>query len=98
MNATTVIAAVVPRRRAVVAGEVESVDFTERPWVRTDAVLHDGTGTLVLRFMGRTTVPGITPGRRLVAEGTPAVHDGVLLMCNPLYSFVKGECASGTSS
>ena len=97
MSATTVIAALVPRRRAVVAGEVESVLSTERPWVRTDAVLDDGTGTLVLRFMGRASVPGIATGRRLVAEGTPALEDGVLLMRNPLYSFVTVERSSGTS-
>ena len=91
MRDATVIAAVVPRRRAVVVGQVQSVVTTERPWVRTDAVLDDGTGTLVLRFMGRSSVPGIAAGRRLVAEGTPALEDGVLLMRNPLYSFVAGE-------
>ena len=91
MSAVTVIAALVPRRRAVVSGEVVSVLSTERPWARTDAVLDDDTGTLVLRFMGRASVPGIAAGRRLVAEGTPALEAGVLLMRNPLYSFVTGE-------
>jgi len=91
VSTTTVIAALVPRRRAVVAGEIESVRSTEQPWVCTDAVLADGSGTLVLRFMGRVSVPGIVAGRRLVARGTPALEDGVLLMRNPLYSFVTGE-------
>ena len=91
MSTTTVIAALVPRRRAVVAGEIESVLSTEQPWVRTDAILDDATGTLVLRFMGRASVPGVAAGRRLVAEGTPGLEDGVLLMRNPLYSFVTGE-------
>ncbi len=90
-GSTTVIAALVPRRRVVVAGEVESVVSYRRPWVRTDALLADGTGTLVLRFMGRAAVPGIATGCRLVAEGTPALERGVLLMRNPLYSFVAGE-------
>ena len=97
MSTTTVIAALVPRRRAVVVGEIESVLSMERPWVCTDAVLDDGTGTLVLRFMGRASVPGIAAGRRLVAEGTPALEDGVLLMRNPLYSFTAEERSSGTS-
>jgi hypothetical protein len=87
----TAIAALVLRRRAVIAGRIESVASFERPWVRTDAVLGDGTGTLVLRFMGRAAVPGIIGGRRLVAEGTPALERGVLLMRNPLYSFATGE-------
>ena len=91
MRTPTAIAALVPRRRAVVAGTIESVAPFERPWVRTDAVVGDGSGTLVLRFMGRPAVPGIVAGRRLVAEGTPALEDEVLLVRNPLYSFVTGE-------
>ena len=87
----TAIAALVPRRRTVVAGEVESVVSYERPWVRTDAVLGAGTGTVVLRFMGRASVPGIAAGSRLVVEGTPALERGVLLMRNPLYSFDTSE-------
>jgi hypothetical protein len=88
---TTAIAALVLRQRAVVAGTIETVASFERPWVRTDAVLNDGTGALLLRFMGRRAVPGIIAGRRLVAEGTPALERGVLLMRNPLYSFAAGE-------
>jgi hypothetical protein len=85
--ATTAIAALVPRQRSRVAGDIQSVTSFERPWVRTDAVLVDGTGALILRFHGRCRVPGITSGSRVVAEGTPALERGVLVMRNPLYSF-----------
>jgi hypothetical protein len=74
-----------------VAGEIESVASFERPWVRTDAVLVDGTGALVLRFHGRAGVPGMAAGARVVAEGTPALERGVLMMRNPLYSFATVE-------
>ncbi len=57
------------------------------PWARTDAILGDGTGTLVLRFLGRISVPGIEPGRRLVVEGTPGLVGCKLVMLNPAYSF-----------
>ncbi len=87
MSSPTAIAALVPRRRAVVAGTIESVASFERPWVRTDAVLADGTGELVLRFHGRSAVPGMTAGTHVVAEGMPALERGVLVMRNPLYSF-----------
>jgi hypothetical protein len=85
--AATAVAALVPRQRSRVAGEIESVASFERPWVRTDAVLVDGTGALVLRFHGRSGVPGMAAGARVVAEGTPALERGVLLMRNPRYSF-----------
>ena len=89
--AATAIAALVPRQRSRVAGDIQSVTAYERPWVRTDAVLNDGTGMLVLRLLGRRGVPGIAAGSRLVAEGTPALECGVLLMRNPLYSFAIPE-------
>jgi hypothetical protein len=88
---TTAIAALVPRKRSRVAGDVESVVSFERPWVRTDAILVDGTGALVLRFHGRAAVPGMATGAHVVAEGTPGLVRGVLLMRNPLYSFAAAE-------
>jgi hypothetical protein len=83
---TTAIAALVPRQRSRVTGDIRSVTAYERPWVRTDAVLFDGSGELVLRFHGRSGIPGVVAGSRLLAEGTPSFERGVLLMRNPLYS------------
>jgi hypothetical protein len=88
---TIAIAALVPRQRSRVTGRIESVVSYERPWVRTDAVLDDGTGALVLRFLGRSRVPGMAGGLRVIAEGTPALERGVLLMRNPIYSFATAE-------
>jgi hypothetical protein len=87
-DGTIAVAALVPRQRAVVVGQIQSVASYERPWVRTDAVLDDGTGALILRFMGRAAVPGMVAGRPVMADGTPASVRGVLVMRNPLYSFV----------
>ena len=83
----TAIRALVLRQRAVVRGQVISVVSYQRPWIRTDVELNDGTGVIVLRFMGRAEVPGLAMGRCVRAEGTPALERGTLLMCNPLYSF-----------
>jgi len=88
---TTAIAAVTLRQRNTVRGEVLSVASYERPWVRTDAVLSDATGTLVLRFLGRASVPGLAAGGRVIAQGTPGLVRGAVVMVNPLYSLVAGE-------
>ncbi len=50
----------------------------------------------MLRFIGRASVPGLVGDRRVIAQGTPGLVDGTVVMINPLYSFVT-ECASGTS-
>jgi hypothetical protein len=81
------IEAVVLRKRNTVRGQIISVAHFERPWVRTDAVLDDGTGTLVLRFFGRAAVPGLVIGSWVVAQGTPGRVGGSVVMINPLYSF-----------
>ncbi len=76
----TAIAAVVPRKRTKLVGRVTSVSAHVRPSVWFDALLEDGTGTITLRFIGRHAVPGITPGRRLPAEGTPGPVTGIPLV------------------
>jgi hypothetical protein len=87
-GSATAIAALVPRQRAAVRGMVISVVSYRLPWVRTDVELSDGTGAVLLRFMGRAELPGLAMGRCVLAEGTPALERGLLLMRNPLYSFV----------
>ena len=83
----TAIAALTPRRRGTVEGAIVNVVVFERPWVRTEIEIDDGTGRLVLRFDGRRGVPGFAPGSRVVAEGTSAEEGGVLVMRNPRYEF-----------
>lgn len=79
-----------PRKRATVSGEIIPVVSYGLPWVRTDAELGDGTGTVVLRFMGRLEVPGLVAGRRVVVEGTPGDRRGLLVIRNPLYELAAG--------
>jgi hypothetical protein len=81
----------VPRRRTTVAGEVRSVTSYVQPYQRTEAELVDGTGVVVLRFMGRRRVPGVVPGARLFAMGTPGYELGALVMLNPLYCWRPAE-------
>jgi hypothetical protein len=84
----TAISAVVPRRPTMLAGEVVAIAAHVRPWVRLNVELCDQTGTITLRFMGRTEIPGIHLGCRLRVHGTPWMEDGTLIMLNPLYEFV----------
>jgi hypothetical protein len=83
----TSIGSLEPRRRATVAGDVRSVRSYQRPHVRTEVEVEDGTGVIVLRFLGRSRVPGIKPGLPMVAHGTPGRERDALVMLNPLYCF-----------
>jgi hypothetical protein len=85
---TATIASAVPRRRTRLDGRIVSVQVCEHPFVHTDAVLDDATGSLLLRFVGRREIPGLAVGRRLQVEGTPGNVGGRLVVLNPFYSFV----------
>jgi hypothetical protein len=90
----TAISAVVPRVRTTVAGRITGVRVLSRPWTRFEVGLSDGTGTIVLTFMGRRAVPGLVANASLIAEGTPALEFGRLIMRNPLYCFADGRAHS----
>ncbi len=57
----TAIAAVVLRRPTVLVGRVVAVAAYVRPWVRFHVELSDGTGSITLRFMGRTEIAASSP-------------------------------------
>lgn len=81
-----------PRRRAVLRGALSDVRVR---WfaggVATEAVLSDGTGDVMLRWLGRDTVAGVTVGRTLVVEGTALAALGRLVLLNPLVALVEPQ-------
>jgi amino acid transporter len=88
----TPIAELSYRRRARVAGKVRSLRV--QPWAGVatlECVLVDGTGGIVLVFLGRKHVAGLTPGVRMVAEGMVGDHGGRLAILNPDYRILAGS-------
>ncbi len=80
------IAAVTPRARVVVQGSVVAVDSRSGPGgSRYECTLDDGSGQLVLVFLGRREVAGLMVGTRCAAEGTALIEHGRLVVWNPLY-------------
>jgi len=74
------------REIATVAGTLRAVTAKPRgisPSVQAD--LWDGSGNLTLVWLGRRTIPGIEPGRKLVAKGRIATVRGTPTMYNPDY-------------
>jgi hypothetical protein len=70
----------------VVAGRLRSVVYTPRDTVPTvDAELYDGSGSVHLVWLGRRRIPGVEPGRGVIARGRVAEQDGHLVIFNPWY-------------
>jgi hypothetical protein len=69
-----------------VTGRLRTVVYTPRETEPTvDAELYDGSGSVHLVWLGRHRIPGIEPGRQLVARGRLAERDGAKVIFNPWY-------------
>ncbi|GAB4085908.1 OB-fold nucleic acid binding domain-containing protein [Myceligenerans cantabricum] len=74
------------RRRGSVTGILRSVVLRPREGVPTvEAELYDGSGILDLVWLGRRSIPGIEPGRRLRVEGMVSDVHGHRTIFNPRY-------------
>jgi len=69
-----------------VAGTLRAVVLRPLAGVPTlEAELYDGTGTVILVWLGRRRIRGIDPGRTLVARGRLTRRAGQPTLFNPEY-------------
>lgn len=77
------------RRRAQVSGVLRSVTLRPRTTVPAlEAELYDGSGAIQLVWLGRRSIAGVEPGRRVRVEGLVCVQSGRRTMYNPRYELV----------
>lgn len=89
--AVSPISSAVPRERVRVAGVVVALTYPPKDAHATLTVrIHDGTGAISLVFVGRRDVPGVGPGRRIIAEGVVAERDGQCVIFSPAYQLLPG--------
>lgn len=71
---------------ATMVGELRSVQTGSRGCgTGVIAEFFDGTDTVLLKWLGRSRIPGIEPGRRITVRGRVAVADGMKIIYNPYY-------------
>jgi len=83
------VASCVDRTPVTVFGTVRSL--TIRPRAGTPALeaeLYDGSGVVTLVWLGRRTIAGIDPGRKLRATGRITTNEGRRLIFNPRYELL----------
>ncbi|HEX5493120.1 MAG TPA: OB-fold nucleic acid binding domain-containing protein [Mycobacteriales bacterium] len=72
--------------RVTVTGRLRSVVVVPRESApAVEAELFDGSGSVRLIWLGRRRIPGIEPGRSLVARGRLARQGGDFVLYNPWY-------------
>lgn len=55
------------------------------------AELFDGTDTVHLKWLGRSRIPGVEPGRRITVRGRIALVDGMKVIYNPYYELHSAQ-------
>ena len=74
------------RTRVTVAGTLRHVTVRPRAGVPAlEAEIYDGSGSVVLTFLGRRRIPGIEPGRSVIAHGLVTENNGHRMIYNPRY-------------
>ena len=74
------------RERVVVQGTLKTVTLRPRGGVPAlESELYDGSGTILLIWLGRRRIGGIFPGRQIRVEGRIGVHNDARIMYNPRY-------------
>jgi RecG-like helicase len=76
------------RTRVKVAGVIRRLTvFPMQDNESLEAVVYDGTGEVVIRFMGRRAIGGLGLGTRVVVEGVLGEQRGEVQMMNPRLEF-----------
>ena len=77
------------RERVRLRGTLRTVTLRPRGGVPAlEAELFDGSGVIVIVWLGRRRIAGISPGRAIQVEGRIGTGEGVRLMYNPRYELI----------
>jgi len=87
----TPIGEAVYRERSKMSGRIRSVSLAKKEGSPAlECTLADASGTMLLVFQGRSAIPGLERGARVVVEGTVGSWQRKLAMINPDYELVAG--------
>jgi hypothetical protein len=80
----------IPLREPVsMRGTLRTVTLRPRGGVPAlEAELYDGTGAILLVWLGRRRIAGIAPGRDVQVHGRVGLQDGVKVLYNPRYELI----------
>ena len=85
----TPLSEVESRKRLKIAGVVQNIRIDPGGGGSIEATIIDGTGTLVVKWLGRQALAGVGLGVGLIVEGTVGTDpEGELLVLNPEYDLV----------
>lgn len=87
----TPLGALEPRTRCRAAGVIQNIRIDPREGQDSiEATIIDGTGRMIVRWLGRSSLLGVGLGKGLIVEGIVGDSSGVPTMINPEWNLVPG--------
>lgn len=92
LEGVTPIAKLELRQRAKAAGVIQNIRIDPRDGSGSiEATIIDGSGQVITKWLGRSSLQGIRLGMGLIVEGVAGVGtDGDMQFINPEYQLVPG--------
>lgn len=89
----TLVSSCVRGDAVTVSGVLQSVTLQPRAGLpATEAVIYDGSGQMVVVWLGRRRVAGIVPGRGITVHGRITCNGDIRTIFNPRYELLpRGE-------
>jgi hypothetical protein len=85
----TSIADAPDREMVLLRGTLRTVTLRPRGGVPAlEAELDDGSGVIMIVWLGRRRIAGIVPGRSLQVQGRIGLHDATRVIYNPRYELI----------
>ena len=85
----TPITEIQPRTSVRIGGEVRSVRVVPRAGAPAlEVTVNDGLASATVVFLGRSSIAGITPGRRITLEGVAGKQGNRYVVFNPIYTLL----------
>ena len=79
------------RERCRVAGVIQNIRIDPRAGRDSvEATITDGSGRMIAKWLGRSSMSGIALGIGLIMEGVIGEQDNDLVVLNPEYELVPG--------
>ena len=91
LEGVTPLSEVAPRTRYRVAGVIQNIRIDPREGRDSiEATIIDGSGRVIVKWLGRSSMLGVGLGKGLIAEGIVGESEGTRVMINPEWNLVPG--------
>jgi hypothetical protein len=91
LEGVTSLGSIESRKRCRAAGVIQNIRIDPREGRDSvEATIIDGSGRMIVKWLGRSSLRGVGLGKGLIVEGIVGDADGTPMMINPEWHLIPG--------